>query len=139
VLTVPTHREPGTAAVDFAVISPRWQAGEDTLWIPYYHRNTMSELYGPIINSQDPKFPFTKGAAFKPFAAGLNGSMATHGANEDEYERASQQDTSVPKKQMTDGISLFLLETEMPLFLTDWAYEGAVKNFRQKPKGAAKM
>jgi homogentisate 1,2-dioxygenase len=139
VLTVPSHREPGTAVLDFAVISERWQTGEDTLWIPYYHRNTMSEFYGPIINNQNPKYPFTEGAAFKPFAAGLNGSMVTHGANEDEYERASNQDTSVPKKQLVDGISIFLLETEMPLFLTDWAYEGAVKNFREKPKGAAKM
>ena len=139
VLTVPTNREPGTAVLDFAVISERWQTGDDTLWIPYYHRNTMSEFYGPIINNQDPKFPFNAGADFKPFAAGLNGSMATHGANEDEFERASNQDTSVPKKQMADGISIMLLETEMPLFLTDWAYEGAVKNFREKPQMAAKM
>ena len=139
VLTVPTHREPGTAVLDFAVISERWQTGENTLWIPYYHRNTMSEFYGPIIANQDPSFPFTKGAAFLPFAAGLNGSMATHGASEEDYERASSQDTSVPKKQMVDGLSIFLLETEMPLLLTDWAYNGAVKNFRQKPQVSAKM
>lgn len=139
VLTVPSYREPGTAVVDFAILSPRWQTGEDTLWIPYYHRNTMSEFYGPIINNQDPKFPFNKGSAFRPFGAGLNGSMATHGANDDEFERARSVDTSTPKKQMTEGISLFLLETETPLFLTDWAFESAQKNFKAKPKGAAKM
>lgn len=141
VLTVPSHREPGTAVLDFAVISPRWQVGEDTLWIPYYHRNTMSEFYGPIVYNQDHAFPLNNHDAggFKPFACGLNGSMACHGAAEDEYQRAQATDTSKPAKQMQDGVSLFLLETELPLFLTDWAYEKAEKNFKAKPKGAAKM
>ena len=61
--------------------------------------------------------------------------MATHGANDAELERARSQDTTVPKKVMNDGISVFLLETEMPLFLTDWAYEGAEKNFQGEAKG----
>ena len=139
VLTVPSHREPGTAALDFAVISERWSVGENTLRIPYYHRNTMSEFYGPIVNAQDPKSPLNQGKAFVPFGAGLNGSMATHGASEDDHERARNQDTSKPAKEMTDGISIFLLETEMPLILTDWAHEGAQKNFKSKPQGGAKM
>lgn len=141
VLTVPSHREPGTAVLDFAVISPRWQVGDQTLWIPYYHRNTMSEFYGPIVYDADPESPLNKSDAggFKPFACGLNGSMACHGAAEDEYAGAQAIDTSKPTKQMQDGISVFLLETELPLFLTDWAYEKAVKNFKAKSKEAAKM
>ena len=79
VLTVPSHREPGTAVVDFAIIPPRWMVSEDTFWLPYYHRNTMSEFYGPIVNSQDSKHPFNGGQDFKPFGAGLNGPMVTHG------------------------------------------------------------
>ena len=139
VLTVPSHREPGTAVVDFAIIPPRWMASEDTFWLPYYHRNTMSEFYGPIINSQDPELPFNRSRHFKPFAAGLNGAMATHGPTDEEFEKASKADTSKPVKTMTDGITTFLLETETSLFLTDWAYESAQKNFKAKPKGAAKM
>ena len=130
VLTVHSHREPGTAVVDFAIIPPRWVASEDTFQLPYYHRNTMSEFYGPIINAQDPEFPLSKGKEFKPFVAGLNGSMACHGPGEEEFEKAREVDTSKPSKTMQDGVTVFLLETEMPLFLTDWAFEGAVKNLK---------
>lgn len=40
---------------------------------------------------------------------------------------------------MTDGITLFLLETELPLMLSDYAKKAAVKNFKVKPKGANKL
>ena len=81
VLTAPAHREPGNAVVDFAIIPPRWMVGEDTLWLPYYHRNTMNEFYGPIVSSQDERHPLNadRGAGFKPFGAGLNGTMVVHG------------------------------------------------------------
>lgn len=81
VLTAPSHGEPGNAVVDFLIVPPRYMASEGTLWLPYYHRNTMNELYMPIINSQDEKHPFNqgRGQGFKPFGAGLNGSMVVHG------------------------------------------------------------
>ena len=35
VLTAPSHGSaPGTAVVDFAIIPPRWNASEDTYWLP---------------------------------------------------------------------------------------------------------
>lgn len=130
VLTAPSHRsEPGSAVADFALIPPRWVAIEDTWPLPYYHRNTMSEFLGGIVNAQDKEFPLTKGKEFKPFVGSLNGSMACHGPSEEEFEKARGVDTSKPMKMMNEGISLFLLETEMPLFVTDWAFEAAVKNF----------
>ena len=128
VLTAPSNREPGTAVVDFCIIPPRWMASENTFWLPYYHRNTMSEFYGPIINSQDPEFPLSQGPDFKPFVAGLQGSMASHGQSEEEVQEAREADTSRPRKYLTDGISLVLLETEMPLFLTDWAVKSAARD-----------
>lgn len=79
VLTAPSYGEPGIAVVDFAIVPPRWMVAEDTFWPPYYHRNTMNEFYGPIVNLQDRKHPFNQGQEFRPFAAGLNGSMTTHG------------------------------------------------------------
>ncbi|KAJ9603838.1 hypothetical protein H2200_011359 [Cladophialophora chaetospira] len=138
VLTAPSHREPGTAVVDFAIIPARWQVAEDTFWPPYYHRNTMSEFYGPIINAQDQSHPFNQGEGFKPFVAGLNGPMTTHGATEEDFEKASKAKLD-PAKTMTDGITLFLLETEMPLYLSDWAAEAAVTNFKAKSKRPSKI
>jgi homogentisate 1,2-dioxygenase len=52
VLTAPSYgKAPGTAVVDFAVVPPRWQVAEDTLWIPYYHRNVMQEFSMPSLMS----------------------------------------------------------------------------------------
>lgn len=79
VLTAPANGEPGNAVVDFAIIPPRWMVGEDTFRLPYFHRNTMCEFFGPIINSQEEDYPFNGGSAFKPFGAGLHGSNVTHG------------------------------------------------------------
>ncbi|KAF2160706.1 hypothetical protein M409DRAFT_70243 [Zasmidium cellare ATCC 36951] len=143
VLTAPTYAEPGHGVVDFAYVPPRWKTSEDTLWIPYYHRNAMSEFFGPIITSQDPKHPLnvaSKNNEFAPFAAGLNGCLTPHGASEEEFQKASNQDLK-PRKDMNEGMSIFLLETYLPLYVSDWADEVAVKNFggrNEKPK-AAKM
>lgn len=79
VLTAPANSEPGNAVVDFAIVPPRWMVGEDTFRLPYFHRNTMCEFFGPIINSQDEYYPFNGGPNFKPFGAGLHGSNVTHG------------------------------------------------------------
>ena len=144
VLTAPAHgKAPGTAVVDFAIIGPRYAVAENTLWLPYYHRNTMSEFFGPIINAQDPRHPLNaasrQGGGFVPFCAGLNGGNTTHGANEEDFQKASTEDLK-PKKLGTEGVSIFLIETELPLYVSDWAEESAVKNFGQnKPTRATKM
>ncbi|ETN44096.1 homogentisate 1,2-dioxygenase [Cyphellophora europaea CBS 101466] len=144
VLTAPAHREPGNAVVDFAIIPPRWMASEDTLWLPYYHRNTMNEFYAPIVNNQDGDYPFNqdRGKGFKPFGAGLNGGMVVHGATAEDLEKASTSDTSTPAKVMMDGITIFLLETEKPLYISDWAAEMAQQNFKAKearPKSDSRL
>lgn len=40
-----------------------------------------------------------------------------------------------PTKLMTDGITLVLLETEVPLLLSDWAVEAAVMNGKRGDLG----
>ena len=43
---------------------------------------------------------------------------------------------------MMDGITLFLLETEMPLYLSEWAVEVSQQNINAKKaakKGGAKI
>ncbi|KAF7520292.1 hypothetical protein G7054_g12812 [Neopestalotiopsis clavispora] len=138
VLTAPSYREPGVNVVDFAVIAPRWMVGEDTLWLPYFHRNTMNEFYAPIISAQHPKHPLNGDQQFKPFVAGLHGSMTTHGATEEDFQKATNGPTT-PQKVQTDGFSVFLLETEMPLLLSDWAAKNCLKPADAKPRGAAKI
>ncbi|OCT44138.1 Homogentisate 1,2-dioxygenase [Cladophialophora carrionii] len=138
VLTVPSHREPGTAVLDFAIIPPRWQVAEDTFWLPYYHRNTMSEFFAPIITEQDKTHPFNGGREFKPFVAGLHPPMTTHGATEEDFEKARTADLK-PTKLMTEGMTVFLLETESPLYLSDWAVEAALTNPRAKPRKPSKI
>ena len=46
-------------------------------------------------------------------------------------EKASNAPTT-PTKVMVDGVTLFLLETEKPLYISDWAAEAAVKNVNGK-------
>ncbi|KAI3322361.1 homogentisate 1,2-dioxygenase [Xylariaceae sp. AK1471] len=134
VLTAPAYgKAPGTAVIDFAIVPLRWQVAEDTLRIPYYHRNVMQEFYFPIVNEQSPDFPLNRGHKFQPFGCGLNGSMATHGSKEKEFQQATRGvDTSKPTKLGTDGITIALLETEQPLYLSDWAFQCAVKNINGK-------
>lgn len=95
------------------------------------------EFYGPIISAQNPKHPInaaSTGTAFFPFCAGLNGNMATHGASEEEFQKESQTEQK-PEKVMNDGLSIFLLETQKPLFVSEWAEEAA----KGGKKGDAKM
>ncbi|KAJ9652689.1 hypothetical protein H2198_008056 [Neophaeococcomyces mojaviensis] len=132
VLSATTGDNPGASACDFLIIPPRWQA-TDAFWLPYYHRNTHSEFYGPIINRQDPEFPPNKGLEFKPFGAGLNGPMTTHGPSEEDFQKASNMELK-PAMLQNEGVTVFLLETEKPLYLSDWATKAALKNFGGKPR-----
>ncbi|KAI1331685.1 RmlC-like cupin domain-containing protein [Xylariaceae sp. FL0255] len=51
-LTAPSHHSgSGTAVVDFAIIPPRWQASEVSMWLPYFHQNVMQEFALAIVNN----------------------------------------------------------------------------------------
>ncbi|KAL7790655.1 homogentisate 1,2-dioxygenase [Trichoderma afarasin] len=123
-------KEPFTAVLDFALAGPRWEATEDTLRVPWYHRNTMSEVIFPVIN--DPALPFNGGTKFGPFAGWMNAAMVPHGQTEEEYQLYLNQDTSKPVKLQDDGISVTVFETECPLVLSEWAYNTAEKNFKSQ-------
>ena len=133
VLTAPSYgKAPGTAVLDFAIVPPRWQVAKDSLWIPYYHRNVMQEFFFPIVYEQSPDFPFNGGHEFRPFGCGLNGTMVAHGSPENEYLQATKIDTTKPTKLNTDGVMIALAETERPIYLSDWAFRSAVRNFNGK-------
>lgn len=122
VLTAPSYREPGTGVVDFAIVPPRWNSMEKTYWLPYYHRNTMSEFSGPIIYNQEEDCPWNRGLEFQPYGAGLASAMSCHGAPKEAHRKAEDQETA-PQKVGTEGFTVFLLETECPLWVADWAAE----------------
>lgn len=131
ILTAPAHgKAPGTAVIDFAAVGPRWEASEDTPWTPWYHRNTMQEFIFPVINNTDPTFALNQGRDWAPFGGWVNGSMVAHGENDDEFRVWQEKDTFTPGKLQDDGITAAVVETENPLFLTDWAYNLAGKNFK---------
>jgi homogentisate 1,2-dioxygenase len=119
VLTAPSNRETGSATLDFAIIPPRWQVMEDTFWPPYYHRNTMSEFSGSIINSQDPNFPLAQGATFKPYVAVLNNAMVPHGMDKKTFEAAREIEFK-PTKVGLEGFMIFLFESENMMGVTEW-------------------
>lgn len=125
--------EPSTAIVDFAILTPRWFSAQETMQLPYFHRNTMQEFYGPIISNPDPEFPLNAETNnFIPFAAGLNGCMITHGPGEDEFQAARAKDLSKPTKTDGQGVTVFLLETDKPVILSEWASKYAELNHYKK-------
>jgi homogentisate 1,2-dioxygenase len=126
VLTAPSHREPGHSVIDFAIIPPRWLVMEDTYWPPYFHRNTMAEFSGPIINDQNPESPWNQGEAFVPFGAQLNNAMVPHGPDKRSHEEARTRALK-PEKVGMDGFTIFLFESEAMIGVTDWAMEAAGK------------
>jgi homogentisate 1,2-dioxygenase len=124
VLTAPSHREPGTAVVDFAIFPPRWLVMEDTYWPPYFHRNAMSEFAGVIINDQDPESIWTQGNGFSPLGATLNSAMVPHGMDKRTHEDARTRELS-PEKVGGEGFMVFMFEAEAMMGVTDWALGAA--------------
>jgi len=120
VLTAPSHREPGTAVVDFAIFPPRWLMMEDTYWPPYFHRNTMSEFAGVIL-----KVPDQSGdVKFKPFGASMNSAMVAHGMDKKTHEDARKNELK-PTKAGTEPFMIFLFESEAMMGVSDWAWKAS--------------
>jgi homogentisate 1,2-dioxygenase len=126
VLTAPSYREPGTAVCDFAIFPARWLVMEDTYRPPYFHRNSMSEFAGVIVNSQEENSIWNKGDGFKPFGATLNGAMVPHGMDKRTHEEARKSELR-PEKVGTEGFMIFLLESERMMGVSGWALRATGK------------
>ena len=59
------------------------------------------------------------------------------GAAESDFKHASERSLA-PEKLMADGLSMFVLETELPLLLSEWAAKAAIMNGGRK-KAEAKI
>lgn len=115
VLTCPSIGKPGTALADFVIFPPRWECAMNTFRPPYYHRNCMTEFMGLIKGQYQ-----AKSKKFAPGGGSLHQSMMPHGPDEECFEMATKQDTSLPKR-VADGTMAFMFETSLNLKLTEWA------------------
>ncbi|KAK7898028.1 hypothetical protein LTR67_004660 [Exophiala xenobiotica] len=106
---------------ELAIFPPRWLVMENTFRPPWYHRNTMAELMGLIQGEYDAR---TDGG-FRPGGASLHNAMVGHGPDSDTHARASDMEL-VPQK-VGEGSMAFVLESNMLLGLSEWAWSKSSK------------
>lgn len=106
---------------------------EDTYWPPYFHRNTMSEFVGVIVNGQDREEVGDGEVKFWPFGGTLNSAMVPHGMDRKTHEDARKRDLK-PEKLGMGGSMIFLFESEAVMGVSGWALEAA--EGKQKERGS---
>ncbi|KAK7611996.1 Homogentisate 1,2-dioxygenase [Phyllosticta paracitricarpa] len=114
VLTCPSDK-PDHPAVDFIYIGPRWIVMEDTLHVPYFHRNTMSEFAAVISGGFDTS-PIPDELVGM---CNLHNGMSTHGPSAPVVEHSMTRDTK-PERIPEDHVAV-LVESCYPIGLTEWA------------------
>lgn len=116
VLTVPSPM-PGVAVADFVLFPPRWATQENTMRLPYFHRNCMSEFMGVISGTYEAK----DGQAFGPGCASLHSAMAPHGPDAASLHRElARPEPGQPQRMSSDNLA-FMFETYKMLKLSDHA------------------
>ena len=80
----------------------------------------MSEFSGPIVYDQGSKWHAEN--RFGPYGASLTGTMTSHGPSKEMHEMA-REGVLKPRKVGTEGMTIFLLETECPMRVQEWAVE----------------
>jgi len=114
VLTSPSEI-PGTANVDLAVFTSRWQVAEHTFRPPWFHRNFMNEFMGLITGEYD-----AKAEGFAPGGASLHNCMAGHGPDAATYEMAIKAD--LKPVHLADTMA-FMFETRYVVRPTKYAMD----------------
>lgn len=120
VLTSPSNVA-GVANIDFVIFPPRWMVAEETMRLPYYHRNIMSEYMGLIHGQYD-----AKETGFVPGGSSLHNCMSPHGPDAEAYKKA----LAAPLKPEYYANTLaFMFESQQVWRLTYHAYHAP---FRQQ-------
>ncbi|KXS09955.1 Homogentisate 1,2-dioxygenase [Gonapodya prolifera JEL478] len=102
---------PGLSVIDFCAVNPpRWMSHSWSIWVPYYHRNCMTEI---AINVKGPETPMKGGMLLVP-------NLTPHGQDRNSFEAASHIDTLKPQR-IGDGEQVILIESSMTLRATKWA------------------
>ncbi len=100
---------------------------EDTYYLPYYHRNCMSEFAGMVVRDQEEDSPWARGTEFALLGAMLMNSMVTHGASTEDHVAAGLRSTK-PEKIDDGPFFVFLLESENMMKVTEWGANAAAKS-----------
>ncbi|MAK56713.1 MAG: homogentisate 1,2-dioxygenase [Pusillimonas sp.] len=111
---------PGVDDIDFVIFPPRWLVAENTFRPPWFHRNVASEFMGLVHGQYD-----AKSGGFVPGGASLHNCMVSHGPDADTFEKASNEDTSQPRK-VTDTLA-FMFETRAPLLPSNEAVNSTLR------------
>ncbi|MDX3905193.1 MAG: homogentisate 1,2-dioxygenase [Pigmentiphaga sp.] len=109
---------PGVDWLDFVIFPPRWLAAENTFRPPWFHRNVASEFMGLVHGAYD-----AKAEGFVPGGASLHNCMSGHGPDGDTFEKASNADTTRPRK--VEDTMAFMFETRTVIRPTRYALETA--------------
>ncbi len=115
VLQAPTDT-PGVDSVDFVIFPPRWLVMEHTFRPPWFHRNVASEFMGLIHGVYD-----AKSEGFLPGGASLHNCMIGHGPDAATFERATQEDTTRPRR-ISDSMA-FMFESRYIIRPTRYALD----------------
>jgi homogentisate 1,2-dioxygenase len=94
---------PGTANCDFVIFPPRWQVAEHSFRLPWFHRNTMSELMGLVRGVYE-----TKAEGFAPGGISIHNCMSAHGPDAASWDKASRQEL---KPEKLEGTLAFMWES----------------------------
>lgn len=112
---------PGIANVDFVIFPPRWTVATDTLRLPYFHRNVMSEFMGLIRGSYEARLD-----GFVPGGSSLHNAMSAHGPDAEAYQKAIS--TDLQPQYLADTLA-FMFESSSVWQLTSQALSA---KFRKK-------
>ena len=113
VLTSPTA-VPGIGNIDFGAVPPEWAVTEDTMRLPYFHRNVSPEFYGVVQESANP-------GGFRQGIAALTNMLVPHGPDASIWKAASNAEL-VPVKAR-DQYLIIMTETQWPIALTAQAHQ----------------
>jgi homogentisate 1,2-dioxygenase len=79
---------PGVSNIDFVIFPPRYLVAENTLRVPWFHRNYMSEFMGLVRGEYD-----AKSDGFLPGGCSIHNKFIPHGPDADAFLKSSQADT----------------------------------------------
>lgn len=113
-LTSPAHAVSGCNA-DFMIIPPRWVVGDNTLHLPGFHRNTVTEISSIVCG-----LPVKNGVDMNG-SIGVTNNWSAHGPDASAFEVAREAASLDPHR--VDNLISILVETRYPMEFTQAAMD----------------
>ncbi|PVU87702.1 hypothetical protein BB561_006209 [Smittium simulii] len=117
----------GTATFDFMIIPPRYSVQKNTLRIPYFHRNVMTEFAALLFGGYG-----GEESSFQPGGAVIHSSVGPHGPETQAFEKA----VKIPNGafEIGGGSQILLCESMYQLVTTKWAIQDCGKLYKDYSK-----